>query len=139
MYNSNYFFYFGGHFPAKLIVSGERMNIEEIREYCLKKQGVADGFPFDEVTLVFKVAGKMFALANLDGELSINLKCNPEKAIELREQYPSVIPGYHMNKVHWNTIIMDGSISDKLVKEWIDHSYELVKSSLPLKIRQTLM
>jgi len=102
------------------------MNIEQLREYCLSLPDVSEHFPFDETTLVFKVNGKMFALTDLEGPLSVNLKCNPEKALELREQYPSVKPGYHMNKVHWNTVEIDGSISDKLIIEWIDHSYKLI-------------
>jgi predicted DNA-binding protein (MmcQ/YjbR family) len=114
------------------------MDAEIIREYCLAKKGVTEGFPFDEVTLVFKVGGKMFALVSLDGDLAINLKCDPELAIELREQYACVEPGFHMAKSHWNTIQVDGSVSDKLIREWIDHSYELVKSSLPRKTRESL-
>ena len=106
------------------------MNIEDIRNYCLLKKGVTEGFPFDEETLVFKVAGKMFALVDLEDDLSINLKCDPEKAPELREQFPAVIPGYHMNKKHWNTVIIDGSIRDKLIREWIDGSYNLVVKKL---------
>jgi predicted DNA-binding protein (MmcQ/YjbR family) len=89
------------------------MNIEEFRDYCLTKKGVSEDFPFDETTLVMKVLDKMFALGNLDGPLSINLKCNPEKAIELRELYPAVKPGYHMSKKHWNTVEMDGTIDIK--------------------------
>jgi predicted DNA-binding protein (MmcQ/YjbR family) len=106
------------------------MNIETIREYCLSLPETTESFPFDEVTLVFKVANKIFALANLDGELTINLKCNPEKAIEIREKYSCVTPGYHMSKAHWNTVTIDGSISDKLILEWIEHSYFLVVSKL---------
>ena len=106
------------------------MNIEEIREYCISKKGATEGFPFDESTLVFKVAGKIFALTDLEDELSINLKCDPEKAIDIREKYTSVLPGYHMNKRHWNTIKIDGSIPDSLIYEWIDHSYELIISKL---------
>ena len=102
------------------------MDIVELRDYCISKPNVTEGFPFDEDTLVFKVNGKMFALTNLTGDLTINLKCNPEKAIKLREMYPAVEPGYHMNKQHWNTIRVDGSISTSLIKEWIDHSYSLV-------------
>jgi len=107
------------------------MNIEEFREYCMAKPGVTEEFPFDEVTLVFKVAGKVFVLTNLDGDWSLNLKCDPERAIELREQYPAIQPGYHMNKVHWNTVMMDGSLSQKLILELIDHSYQLVVAKLP--------
>lgn len=102
------------------------MDIVELRDYCISKPNVTEGFPFDEDTLVFKVNGKMFALTNLTGDLTINLKCDPEKAIELREMYPAVEPGYHMNKQHWNTVRIDGSIPTNLIKEWIDHSYSLV-------------
>lgn len=102
------------------------MNLESFRDHCLKKQGVSEEFPFGIDTLVFKVNGKMFALTDVERFESINLKSLPEEAVQLREYYPSVQPGYHMNKKHWNTVLMDGSISDKLVKEWIDKSYELV-------------
>jgi predicted DNA-binding protein (MmcQ/YjbR family) len=87
---------------------------------------VTESFPFGDDTLVFKVNGKIFALANLDGDLTVNLKCDPSLAIKLRERYVSVIPGYHMNKKHWNTVILDGSIPDKEVFAWIDHSYNQV-------------
>lgn len=106
------------------------MNIEELREYCLSKKRATESFPFDEETLVFKVMDKMFALTNLVGELTINLKCDPEKAIELRENHPAVKPGYHMNKKHWNTIHIDGSINDELIFQWIDDSYSLVCGGL---------
>lgn len=110
------------------------MNIEELREYCLLKDNVEEAFPFDDVTLVFKVNGKMFLLVGLDNQpVQFNVKCDPEKAIELRETYPCVQPGYHMSKVHWNTIICDGSVPNKLLKEWIDHSYELVAKSAKKK------
>jgi predicted DNA-binding protein (MmcQ/YjbR family) len=103
------------------------MNIEQIREYCLKKKGVIEEFPFDEETLVFKVSGKIFLLASLESiPLQINLKCDPETAVELREEYECVQPGYHMNKKHWNTIIIDGSVSFRKIFEWIDDSYNLV-------------
>lgn len=115
------------------------MNIEELREYCLLKKGVTECFPFDEVTLVFKVGGKMFALTNLDGEPSVNLKCDPEKAIELREQYSSIVPGYHMNKTHWNTVYMDSNIPNKLLKELIDLSYNSIVESLPKAKRSNLL
>ncbi len=114
------------------------MNIEELRDYCLSKAAVTECFPFDEVTLVFKVMGKMFALVNLDGDLSINLKCDPEKALELREHYSSVVAGFHMNKTHWNTVYIDGSIENKLLYQWIDDSYNLIVSSLPKKTRENL-
>ncbi|NOU18508.1 MAG: MmcQ/YjbR family DNA-binding protein [Bacteroidales bacterium] len=115
------------------------MNIEELREYCISKKGVTEGFPFDEVTLVFKVGGKMFALTNLDGEPSVNLKCNPEKAVELREQYSAIIPGYHMSKLHWNTVYMDRSLPENLIKELIDLSYDLVLASLPKAKRNEVL
>jgi predicted DNA-binding protein (MmcQ/YjbR family) len=102
------------------------VNLESFRDHCLKKEGVTEEFPFGVDTLVFKVNGKMFALTDIESFESINLKCLPEDAVQLREQYPAVQPGYHMNKKHWNTVIIDGSISDKLVKEWIDQSYNLV-------------
>jgi len=107
------------------------MNIEQIREYCLKKKGVTEEFPFDEETLVFKAAGKIFLLASLESiPLQINLKCDPEKAVEIREEYEAVQPGYHMNKKHWNTIIIDGSVPAKKIFEWIDNSYRLVVAGL---------
>jgi len=104
------------------------MNAEEIRDYALAKEDVEEGFPFGETALVFKNSGKMFLLVALDSQpLQFNVKCNPEKAEELREQYASVLPGYHMNKKHWNTIIVDGALPRKLLKEMIDDSYELVR------------
>jgi predicted DNA-binding protein (MmcQ/YjbR family) len=114
------------------------MNIESLREYCLSLRGVTEGFPFDEETLVFKVGGKMFALTNLAGPLSVNLKCDPGKALELRERFRQVVPGYHMNKKHWNTIQIDDSIPDTLIREWIDDSYQLVVSSLPGKLQREI-
>lgn len=114
------------------------MNIEEFREYCLSKKSVSESFPFDETTLVFKVVGKMFALTDTHDKFSLNLKCDPEKAIELREHYPSVIPGYHMNKKHWNTIRIDGSITDDLLYQWIDDSYNLIVESLPKRLKAEL-
>jgi predicted DNA-binding protein (MmcQ/YjbR family) len=103
------------------------MNIEILREYCLSKKDATESFPFGDDTLVFKRSGKIFLLANLDGDLSVNIKCDPALAIELRERYSSVVPGYHMNKKHWNTVNLDGSIPDAEVFEWIDHSYDIVK------------
>jgi predicted DNA-binding protein (MmcQ/YjbR family) len=114
------------------------LNIESLRSYCLLKKGTTEEFPFDENTLVFKVMGKMYALANVEQFNSVNLKCDPERAIQLREQYPAVLPGYHMNKKHWNTILADGSIPDRTIQQWIDHSYELVVNSLPKKIREQM-
>ncbi len=97
-----------------------------LRDYCISKKGSTESFPFGEDTLVFKVNGKIFALVNLDGDLSINLKCDPAFAIELRERFSSVTPGYHMNKKHWNTVTLDGSVPDREVLLWIDHSYNLI-------------
>lgn len=102
------------------------MDIISLREYCLSKKSATESFPFGDDTLVFKVAGKIFALVNLDGELSINLKCDPAYAIELRERHNAVTPGYHMNKKHWNTVFINGTIPDKEIFSWIDHSYELI-------------
>ena len=115
------------------------MNAEDIREYCMRKKEVTEGLPFDNETLVFKVNNKMFALMSLDGPLSINLKCDPEKAVELRERYDAVLPGYHMNKQLWNTVNVDGSIEDYLIKQWIDDSYVLVIGKMPIKDRQRLL
>lgn len=106
------------------------MNIEELREYCISKKGTSEELPFDDVTLVFKVMGKMFALTSLNKELSINLKCDPEKAIGLREEHDAIIAGYHMNKKHWNTVMIDGTLKIDFIKELIDHSYDLVTSKL---------
>lgn len=114
------------------------MNIEDIREYCLAKKAVTESFPFDDVTLVFKVMNKMFALVSLDGELSISLKCDPERAIELREKHPNIIPGYHLNKAQWNTIKIDGSLSRTFLHELIDHSYQLIIDRLPKKLKEEL-
>ena len=115
------------------------MNIQQFYELKKKKKGVTEHFPFDQDTLVFKVGAKMFALSTLTqwekGEPSVNLKCNPDKAQELRAQYDGIQPGYHMSKVHWNTIAVNKDVSDKLVKQLIDHSYELVFKSLPKKIQ----
>jgi predicted DNA-binding protein (MmcQ/YjbR family) len=115
------------------------MNIEDLRSYCIQKPFTEESFPFDSTTLVFKVAGKIFLLVNVDGDpLQFNIKCDPEKAIELREQYECVLPGYHMNKKHWNTIICDGTVQIKILKQWIDDSYELIVDSLPKKVREQI-
>lgn len=107
------------------------MNIEELREYCLSLKNVEEAMPFGPDTLIFKVGGKIFLIVGLDDSpLQFNVKCNPEKAIELREQYDCVIPGYHMNKKHWNTIIINGTASEKLVRQWISDSYKLVIAGL---------
>ncbi len=112
------------------------MNIEEFRDYCLSFKSVEEKLPFDESTLVFYVKGKMFCLADIDTFDYINVKCDPEKALMLREQYDEVIPGYHMNKKHWNSIQTTGKLSDKLIKEWINDSYYLVVAGLPKKLRE---
>jgi predicted DNA-binding protein (MmcQ/YjbR family) len=114
------------------------MNIEELREYCLSKKGVAECFPFDETTLVFKVLGKIFLLTDLVNDFSINVKCDPELAVELRERFSCVEPGYHMNKACWNTVTIDGSISDSMLFEWIDHSYEEVVKKMTKKQKDEL-
>ena len=104
------------------------MNIESLRTYCLSKPDVEESFPFGPDTMVFRVQEKIFLITGLDNpDLRFNVKCDPDKAIELREEFPCVLPGWHMNKKHWNTIVVDGSVSVKQLKEWIDHSYELVK------------
>ena len=112
------------------------MNIELFREYCLKKKATTESFPFDHDTLVFKVAGKMFALISLKESDHTNLKCDPENAIFLREHYDCVKPGFHMNKAHWNTVYFDGTINDDLILNWIDDSYNLIVASLSNKIRK---
>jgi predicted DNA-binding protein (MmcQ/YjbR family) len=104
------------------------MDIESLRDYCISRKDAEECFPFGDDTLVFKIQGKIFALVNLDGDLSINLKCDPAYSLELREKYPAVTPGYHMNKKHWNTVNLDGSVPDKLIFSWIDHSYHLVSA-----------
>jgi predicted DNA-binding protein (MmcQ/YjbR family) len=106
------------------------LDIESLRNYCLQKKGVTEEFPFGDTTLVFKVMGKMFALAPIEDFESINLKVDPAEGVERRDAYAAVIPGYHMNKKHWVTVLMDGSIPDKLLRQWIDESYRLVASKL---------
>lgn len=113
-------------------------NVESFREYCIRKPFVSESFPFGEDTLVFKVGSKMFSLLNLSNPASANLKCNPERAIELREEYESITPGYHMNKQHWNTIQIDGTLPNELIMELIDHSYKLVYQSLTMKEKANL-
>lgn len=115
------------------------MNIEELRDYCITKPFVEETFPFDEETLVFKVMGKAFLLTGINYRpLRFNVKCNPEKAIELREQHSFVLPGYHMNKKHWNTIMCEETGNQKLLKQWIDDSYNLVVKSLPKKVQEEM-
>lgn len=114
------------------------MDVEQIRAYCLKKQMVEECFPFDEVTLVFKVRGKMFLLMSLDASpLSINVKCDPDTAIQLRDEYDCVLPGYHMNKRHWNTILINGCLPAKDLKVQIDNSYDLVAAGTPRAKKQS--
>jgi predicted DNA-binding protein (MmcQ/YjbR family) len=116
------------------------MNVEELRDYCLSLKGTTDCFPFDEVTLVLKVQGKMFGLIPLDNpEPQITLKCDPERAIALREDYSAIVPAWHFNKKHWSTVMIDPSISRTLLCELINHSYELVVAGLPKKLREELM
>jgi predicted DNA-binding protein (MmcQ/YjbR family) len=114
------------------------MNIEKIRDLCLSKKDAVESFPFDNDTLVFKVKNKMFALLSLDDTSTLNLKCNPAKAVELREKYSEITPGYHMNKKHWNTVVFNSSLPENLIKELIDHSYNLVIRNLPKKERDEL-
>jgi predicted DNA-binding protein (MmcQ/YjbR family) len=115
------------------------MNIEEIREYCLAKAAVTESLPFNDTALVFKVMGKMFAVLDLSEEArGITLKCDPERAIELREQYPGVTPAWHFNKQHWNTVDCTGNVLALKIREWIDHSYELVVQGLKKKDREAL-
>ena len=114
------------------------MNIEDLRDYCIQKPGATESFPFGEDTLVFKVGGKIFLLTGLENGNRFNVKCDPELAIELRERYTEVQPGYHMNKKMWNTVFMDGSLSKKQLLEMVDHSYELIVKSLPKKMQEDL-
>ena len=119
------------------------MNLEIYYEYCLSKKGTTEHFPFDQDTLVFKVGGKMFALSSLiqweKGEPSVNVKCDPDYALELRAQYSDIQPAFHMSKVHWNTIAINNEVSDKLVKELIDDSYELIFTSLTKKLQSEIL
>ncbi|MEP7258208.1 MAG: MmcQ/YjbR family DNA-binding protein [Flavitalea sp.] len=111
------------------------MDIDEFRHHCLSLPDTTEELPFGPDALVMKVKGKMFALASLESFSSINLKCDPEEAVELREIYSAVLPGYHMNKKHWNTVLMDNSLPDKLILKWIQDSYNLVRAGLPKKDR----
>ncbi len=111
------------------------MNIEELRDHCLAKPGATEGFPFGEDTLVFKVGCKIFLITSLDQADRFNVKCDPELAVELRERYAEVQPGYHMNKKMWNTVFMTGSLTRKQLLDMIDHSYDLILKSLPKKIQ----
>jgi predicted DNA-binding protein (MmcQ/YjbR family) len=115
------------------------MNIEEFRDYCIAKEAVTEELPFGPTTLVFKVMGKMFALTSLDTEdFRVNLKCDPEIAAQLREEYDFVLPGFHMNKTHWNTILVENGATTRQLQEWTDHSYNLVAQSLTKKQKELL-
>ena len=125
------------------MVNKQNMNLETFYEYCLSKKGTTEHFPFDEDTLVFKVGGKIFVLSSLSqwekNEQAVNLKCDPERAQELRAEYDEIKPGFHMSKVHWNTIALNGNLPTAFVKELIDHSYELVFKSLTKKIQNEII
>lgn len=114
------------------------MQLDEILSFCLGLKGTTEHFPFDQRTLVFKVMGKMYALIDVETPDSINLKCDPERAVELRERYASVLPGYHMSKKHWNTVLLNNELNNKEIQELIVHSYDLVVSSLPKKLQHEL-
>lgn len=114
------------------------MNIEEYRNYCLTKPEVTESFPFNKTVLVFKVLGKMFALIDVEEYTFLNLKCDPERSIELRELYPGITGAYHFNKKHWNSVSTNGTVPDKLMYELIDHSYDLVVDKLPKNLRDKL-
>lgn len=115
------------------------MNIEELRDHCLSKKGTEESFPFDEQTLVFKVMGKIFLLTDIESKpLQFNAKCDPDTAIALREKFNCVKPGYHMNKKHWNTITCDGSVTERMIKDWVDHSYDMVVKAFPAKLKKEL-
>jgi predicted DNA-binding protein (MmcQ/YjbR family) len=115
------------------------MNIESLRFHCLAKAETTESFPFDEDTLVFKVNGKIFALISLSEPHTVNLKCDPDYALELREHYPEVRSGYHMNKKHWNTVSLLGQLSNDFLRELIDHSYDCVVRSMPKKDQRRIL
>lgn len=115
------------------------MDIEQFREYCLAKKGVTEDFPFDEVTLCVRVMGKIFAITGLDAErYTVNLKCDPDYGVELRERYAEIQPGWHMNKIHWNTVDFEGSLDQSLLRQLIDHSYQQVVKTLKKAQREAL-
>ena len=114
------------------------MNIEDFRDYCLAKPGVTEEAPFGPETLVFKVGGKIFALTDIDTFSSINLKCDPERAADLREAHDYVLPGFHTNKKHWNTVLIGAGTAETQLRELIDHSYGLVLTALPKAVRQAM-
>lgn len=114
------------------------MQLDTLIQFCFQLKGTEETFPFDQRTLVLKVQGKMYALVDVEEPVSVNLKCDPERAIELRERYDGIQPGYHMNKKHWNTVSLLGAVDESLILELIQHSYDLVVSSLPKKLRDEL-
>ncbi len=115
------------------------MNIEQFREYCLAKKGTSEDFPFDEFTLCLRVMGKIFALTGLDSaRFSVNLKCDPEVAVDLRERYPEIQPGWHMNKKHWNTVDFEGGLDDLFLCYLVDHSYDQVVKTLKKTDKEAL-
>lgn len=115
------------------------MTLDTLRTFCLEKKSVTETFPFDEDTLVFKVLNKAFALISIENPDTVNLKCDPERAVELREQYEEIVPGYHMNKKHWNTVSLIGRLDDTMVKELVNHSYELVVRSMSKKDQSLIL
>lgn len=120
-------------------ISITKMTLPFFREYCLSKSGSSEDRPFDANTLCFRVGGKMFALIDIDLFESVNLKCDPEWAVELREEHSGIIPGYHMNKKHWNTVSLQQNVPDLLILELVDHSYDLVLRSLPQKVQSSFL
>ena len=114
------------------------MELESLREYCLSKKGSEECLPFDDETLVFKVMGKIFLITNLEGEAGISIKVEPEEGLSMREQYPAVLPAWHMNKLHWVTVSLDGTVEDSVLRKWIDCSYALVVNGLTRKLRLEL-
>ncbi len=115
-----------------------KMNVEQVREHCLSLKAVTEDMPFGDDTIVFRVYQKIFALVSLSGNNMVNLKCDPARAIELREEYAAIIPGYHMNKAHWNSVHLDGNLKDELIKELVEHSYQLIVLSLPKNKQEEL-
>ncbi|MBL7981729.1 MAG: MmcQ/YjbR family DNA-binding protein [Flavobacteriales bacterium] len=114
------------------------MNLAEFREHCARLAGFSEDLPFGPDVLAFRVGGKIFALMDVDLFESVNLKCDPERAVELRERHAGITPGYHMNKRHWNTVLTDGSVPDRLLLELAEHSHALVLATLPKKVREQL-
>jgi predicted DNA-binding protein (MmcQ/YjbR family) len=114
------------------------MDIIDLRTFCLSLSGSTEDTPFDEDTLVFRVHGKIFALTSISKNDAVNLKCDPELSVELREKYNAVVPGFHMNKTHWNTVIFNLDLNDHELMKLVQHSYELIRASLPKKIRDEL-